>query len=369
MPISFLDLTRQNTEIESDTSAALVRVFRSGKYILGSEVEAFEAEWAAFCGLEAAAGVASGTDALSLALIASGAVRKGTDDEVIVPTLTAPYTALAVLNAGGVPVFADIDPATYTIDSKSIESAITARTRAIVPVHLYGQMADMPSINALAARHQLRVIEDAAQAHGARLKDSSPGGFGRAAAYSFYPTKNLGAFGDGGAVVSDDRALIERVKLLRQGGHAQALASELEGRNSRLDELQAALLRAKLKYLSEWNQRRKQLAALYDELLAPATQLRRPAVRQPDAHVFHLYVVAHPDRQRLQAHLESRGIETMVHYPQLLHQQKLFQRSNQRSLPVAEKLVDSILSLPLHPHLTEDEVRTVACAILEFEGA
>ncbi|MBC8031651.1 MAG: DegT/DnrJ/EryC1/StrS family aminotransferase [Pyrinomonadaceae bacterium] len=369
MPISFLDLTRQNSEIEAETSVALGRVYTSGQYILGPEVVAFEEAWSRFCQVDGAVGVASGTDALSLALVASGTVRKGAGDEVIVPTLTAPYTALAVLNAGGVPVFADVDPATYTIDCKSIEISITSRTRAIVPVHLYGQMADMPAVCALADQHGLTVIEDAAQAHGARLNNRSPGAFGLAAAYSFYPTKNLGGFGDGGAVVSTDKALIERIKVLRQGGHAEALKGQLEGRNSRLDELQAALLGVKLKYLNDWNQRRRKLAALYDEMLAPVAKLRRPDVRQSDSHVFHLYVVAHPNREALQAHLATRGIETMIHYPYLLHQQSLFRQTGQQPLPVAENLADSILSLPLYPHLGEGEVSEVARAIVEFEPA
>jgi dTDP-4-amino-4,6-dideoxygalactose transaminase len=369
MTISFLDLARQNQEIETETSAALARVYRSSQYILGPEVEAFEREWARFCELDSAAGVASGTDALSLALVASGAVRKGAADEVIVPTLTAPYTALAVLNAGGLPVFVDVDPKTYTINSQAVEGAITSRTRAVVPVHLYGQMADMPAICALAEKHGLIVIEDAAQAHGARLNNLSPGAFGLAAAYSFYPTKNLGGFGDGGAVVSRDKSLIERVKILRQGGHAPALSGKLEGRNSRLDELQAALLRVKLKRLNDWNQRRKKLAALYDQLLTPVANLHVPFVTHPDAHVFHLYVVTHPDRDRLQSQLAARGIDTIIHYPHLLHQQELFRRPAQPSLPVAEKLANRILSLPLYPQLTEGEVTTIANAILEFEKA
>lgn len=367
MPISFLDLVRQNPELEAETSAALARVYSSGRYILGPEVEAFEEEWARFCDLKASAAVASGTDALSLALNASGAVRKGAGDEVVVPTLTAPYTALAVLNAGGVPIFADIDPDTYTLDSKAIESALTSRTRAVVPVHLYGQMADMPAICKIADKHQLIVIEDAAQAHGARLNGRSPGAFGLAAAFSFYPTKNLGGFGDGGAVVSNDSDLIEKIKILRQGGHGPALSGQLEGRNSRLDELQAALLRVKLKYLAGWNQRRRNLAALYSEILAPAASLRRPVVREPLAHVFHLYVVAHDDREGLQAHLATRGIETMVHYPHLLHQQRLFQQPQSLRLPVAESLLNRIVSLPLYPQFTESEVRRVAQAVVEFE--
>lgn len=367
MPISFLDLTRQNPELATETSAALARVYSSGRYILGPEVETFEEEWAAFCELKASAAVASGTDALSLALVASGAVRKGAGDEVIVPTLTAPYTALAVLNAGGVPVFADIDSATYTLAPDSIESALTSRTRAIIPVHLYGQMADMPAICEVADKRNLIVIEDAAQAHGARHSGRSAGAFGLAAAYSFYPTKNLGGFGDGGAVVSNDPDLIDRIKILRQGGHEQALAGNLEGRNSRLDEIQAALLRVKLKHLADWNQRRENLARIYNETLAPATGLRRPFVRAQGKHVFHLYVIAHDDREALQAHLSARGIETIIHYSHLLHRQKLFQQSQPLSLPVAEGLLNQLVSLPLYPQLTESEVRTVAQAVVEFE--
>lgn len=367
MPISFLDLTRQNPELEPETSAALVRVYSSGQYILGREVQAFEEEWAEYCDLKACAAVASGTDALALALIASGAVRKGAGDEVIVPTLTAPYTALAVLNAGGVPIFADVDPDTYTLDPDALESVITTRTRAIIPVHLYGQMADMSAICRVAKTNQLVVIEDAAQAHGALQSGSSPGAFGLAAAYSFYPTKNLGGFGDGGAVVSNDPELIEKIKQLRQGGHPPALSGQLEGRNSRLDELQAALLRVKLKYLADWNQRRKNLAELYNGILANAASLRRPFVREANSHVFHLYVVAHNNRAGLQAHLATRGIETIVHYPQLVHTHKLFQHSGGVSLPVAEALVNRIVSLPLYTQLTEREVQTVAQAVVEFE--
>ena len=210
-----------------------------GIFILGREVEAFEEEWARFCGVRGAAGVNSGTDALTLALIASGAVRQGKEDEVITSPLTTAYTALAILNAGGVPVFADIGPRTYTLDPSAVERAITPRTRAVVPVHLYGQLADMPALCELGARHGLIVIEDAAQAHGARIERRRAGALAHAAAFSFYPTKNLGACGDGGAVPSDDAALIERVITLRQGGHAQALRAGVEGRNSRLDELQA----------------------------------------------------------------------------------------------------------------------------------
>lgn len=367
MPISFIDLNQQHNEIEVELRAALSRVLSGGIFCLGPEVEAFEEEWARFCDVRSAASVACGTDAIALALVASGAVRKDQGDEVIVPALTAGYTALAVLNAGGVPVFADIDPQTYTLDPNTCSEAISPRTRAIVPVHLYGQMADMPAICDLAGRHSLVVVEDAAQSHGARLNGKSAGAFGHAAAYSFYPTKNLGACGDGGAVVSNDVSLIERVKTLRQSGHPAAMQGETEGRNSRLDEIQAALLRVKLKRLKEWNRQRQKLAGIYAEMLQDATQLRLPHVRHPEAHVFHLYVVEHPDRDNLRAHLAAKGIETMIHYPLLLHQQKLFHRQGQPALPVAERIVGRLLSLPLHAQLSENDVRSVASAILEFE--
>lgn len=367
MPISFLDLTWQHKEIEPEAAEALARVMRSGVLILGREVEAFEDEWAHFCGAVGAAGVNSGTDALTLALIASGAVRKGRQDEVITSPLTAAYTALAILNAGGIPVFADIDPQTYTLDPSALERAMTPRTRAVVPVHLYGHMADMPSICDVAGRRGLIVIEDAAQAHGARIGGRRAGAHGHASAFSFYPTKNLGAGGDAGAITSNDAGLVERVKTLRQGGHIAALEACVEGRNSRLDELQAALLRIKLPRLERWNERRRRLAGIYDTALRGAA-LQLPVARQPDAHVYHLYVVQHPRRELLKAHLAAQGIETLIHYPFLLHQQAIFRQDTQPALPVAEDVAAKILSLPLHPHLREEEAREVATKILDFES-
>lgn len=367
MRIPFLDLTRQHVELEVEAAAALKQVMAGGVFILGREVEAFEEEWAGFCGVRGAAGVNSGTDALTLALIASGVVRQGRRDEVITSPLTAAYTALAILNAGGVPVFADIDPQTYTLDPSAVEQAITSRTRAVVPVHLYGQMADMPALHAVAAQRGLTLIEDAAQAHGARLGEKCAGAHAHASAFSFYPTKNLGACGDGGAVASNDTALIERVKKLRQGGHPAAFGAGLEGRNSRLDEMQAALLRVKLPHLEKWNERRRSLARIYDETLGRCGALQLPSARQPGAHVYHLYVMQHPRRDSLRSHLAANGIETLIHYPFLLHQQPLFRRTEQSALPVAEDAAGKIISLPLYPHLTEVETREVADKILHFE--
>lgn len=371
MPIPFLDLTRQHREVEAEISRAVERVMASGAYILAREVEAFETEWASFCDVRACAAVGNGTDALALALKASGAVREGRQDEVITTPLTAAYTALAILNAGAVPVFADINPHIYTLDAQAVEAAITERTRAVVPVHLYGQMADMPAICAVAARHNLVVIEDAAQAHGARLMGRLAGTGSHAAAFSFYPTKNLGGMGDGGAVVSNDPALIERVKVLRQGGHPAALALEIEGRNSRLDEMQAAILRVKLRRLEAWNSQRRLLARLYDERFRGArTRVSIPQAPESSEHVHHLYVIQHPERDRLRAFLSARGIETMIHYPYLLHQQTLFRRHRRAhpALTVAEQVQDKILSLPLYPQLRREEVIEVTDAILAFDA-
>lgn len=367
MRVPFLELKRQHSEVGAEAQEALGRVSGRGLYILGPEVEAFEAEWARFCGVRACAGVGTGTDALTLALLASGAVRPGRGDEVITTPLTAGYTALAILAAGGVPVFADIEPHTLTLDPADIERALTKRTRAVVPVHLYGRMADVRGVGEVAARHGLFVVEDAAQAHGAASEGMRAGAHGHAAAFSFYPTKNLGAWGDGGAVTSDDERLVERVKELRQGGHPRALGLEVAGRNSRLDELQAAVLRVKLKRLEDWNQTRRRLAAIYDEQLAAHPRLELPAAPDPAAHARHLYVVQHPERERLRAHLQARGVETAVHYPFLLHQQTLFRRRGRRRLPVAEQAVGRVLSLPLYPQLAEDEQRAVVEAVLSFE--
>ncbi len=365
MQIPFLDLSRQQRELDAEIKAAVVNVLERGHYMLGAEVAQFENEWAQYCGVRAAAGVANGTDALTLALLASGAVRAGCNDEVITTPLTAGYTALAIRNAGGVPVFADIDPQTLTLDPRAIEQVITAQTRAIVPVHLYGQIAAMDVINEIAQRHHLIVIEDAAQAHGASYKGKRAGSFGHAAAFSFYPTKNLGAWGDGGAIVSNDEALIARVKTLRQGGHLTALQGEIVGRNSRLDELQATILRVKLRHLARWTQRRKIIAATY------LTALQTTACQLPhitDGHAVHLFVVRHRDREALRAQLQAGGIETLVHYPYLLHQQPLFQRAEQPVLPVAEQVVNEIFSLPLNPQLADEEIRFVIAALHDLRG-
>jgi dTDP-4-amino-4,6-dideoxygalactose transaminase len=364
MRIPFLDLTRPHQQLEQELSVALRRVLDGGHFILGREVEAFEAEWASYCSVPSALGVGTGTDAITLALVASGAIRPGAGDEVITTPLTAGYTALAILNAGGVPVFADIDPKTYTLDSDSIVQVVTPRTRAILPVHLYGQICDMDAICAVAANHGLFVLEDGAQAHGAHHNGERAGSFGTAAAFSFYPTKNLGGCGDGGVVVTRDAKLAERIRLLREGGHEAAMAEGVEGRNSRLDELQAAVLRVKLRHLDDWNERRRSLSRLYCEALASVQDLRLPL--DTDGHVYHLYVVQHPRRDALRAFLAEHGIETLIHYPVPLHRQPLFQRPNQPALPIAESITPRLLSLPLYPQLSNSEAQAVIDAVLAF---
>lgn len=367
MLVPFLDLTRQHKQLQSELSDALQRVFDSGQFILGDEVAAFEAEWADYCNAPAAVGVGNGTDALTLALIASGAVHPGRGDEVITTPLSAGYTSLAIVNAGGVPVFADIEPDTYTLDPVSVARMITPRTTAIVPVHLFGQMCDMAGINEVAESRHLFILEDAAQAHGARQGGHPVGTFSGAAAFSFYPTKNLGAYGDGGAVVSRYEELIDRVRTLRQGGHELAMSERVAGCNSRLDELQAAVLRVKLKHLDASIKQRKLCAQFYQDALASVPNLRLPLAQDDESHVYHLYVVQHPQRDRLHAHLAARGVETRVHYSCLLHQQPLFYRAEQPALPVAEALVPNLLSLPLHAQLTTAEMETVADTVFSFE--
>ena len=367
MLIPFLDLRRQFLEIEAEIAAATRRVLSGGIYILGPEVESFEEDWARFCGVAGAATVGNGTEALTLALVASRAVRQGKGDEVITSTLTSPYTALGIINAGGVPVFVDINPFTYTLDPEAVERAITPRTRAIVPVHIYGLMADMPAICEIASRRDLVVIEDAAQAHGARSAKYIPA-TALAAAYSFYPTKNLGAYGDGGAVTSNDESLIKTIKLLRQGGHGSALERTEAGLNSRLDEVQAAILRAKVEHLNEWNDRRRRLAHMYTLALQESPQIQVPTTEESTSHARHLYVIQHEKRDSLRKHLADQGIETMIHYPFLLHHQPVFKQTTQRSLPVAERVVNQILSLPLYPQLQDTEIEKVIESVRGFNG-
>ena len=347
--------------------AAIDRVVASGWFVLGPEVEAFEAEFAAACGASHAVGVGTGTDALALILRALGI---GAGDEVITTPLSAAFTALAVLMVGARPVFADVGPERLTIDPDTIDRAVTARTRAILPVHLYGQPADMDAIERLASRHGLAIVEDCCQAHLASAAGRPVGTIGAAGAFSFYPTKNLGAFGDGGAVVTNDRALADRVRRLRNGGQVARNHHDEPGVNSRLDELQAAILRARLPFLAEWTRRRRALAAAYRTALANAP-VRVPA-EQDAGHVYHLFVVrcgggsAGGRRAALQRHLAARGIDTLVHYPVPIPRQPAMAGTDPADCPRAAAACNEVLSLPLHPGLDGADLAEVAAAVCAF---
>jgi dTDP-4-amino-4,6-dideoxygalactose transaminase len=363
-PLPFNDLAGQYAALKEAIDAATARVLAGGWYILGEETAAFEAEFAAYCGAAGCVGVNSGTDALALALQACGI---GPGDEVITVAHTAVATAAAIRLTGATPVFADIDPVTYTLDPEHAARAVTVRTRAIVPVHLYGQPADMDGVLALAQAHGLRVIEDCAQAHGARDNGRPVGTLGDLGCFSFYPTKNLGALGDGGAVIGNDAALLEGVRLRREYGWTPAdrYVSQIEGTNSRLDEIQAAILRVKLAKLDEWNARRRALALRYAKELPP--QIARPVEMAFAHHVYHLYVVRTPRRDEARRSLAAAGIATGIHYPVPIHRQPAYTRDfSHYQLPVTEAAAGEILSLPLHPLLRDRDVDRVAAALTAF---
>lgn len=366
LQILFNDLAAQHAAIADELESAIRRVLRSGWYILGSEVEAFEAEFATWLELpngSHAVGVNSGTDALHLALRACDV---GPGDEVITVSHTAVATAAAVALTGARPVFVDIDPATYTLDPAQLAAHISPRTKAIIPVHLYGQPADLGPLLEVAQAAQVRVIEDCAQAHGARYRGRPVGTWGDLGCFSFYPTKNLGAVGDGGLVVSRVAELAGRVRLLREYGWQTGAryVSQEQGMNSRLDELQAAVLRVKLVHLDAWNARRQALAARYTALLAE-TSVQVPVVRADGTHVYHLYVVRHRQRDALRQALAAQGIATLVHYPVPIHEQPAYRHlAPTAGLPVTERVAREILSLPLYPELADEAITAVASAVI-----
>lgn len=360
--VPFNDLRAQYLAQKTDIDAAVARALESGWYILGKETTAFEAAFAAFCGVAGCAGVNSGTDALHLALRACGV---GPGDEVITVAHTAVATVAAIRMAGATPVLVDISPDTYTMAPAALAAAITSATRAVIPVHLYGHPAPLAEIAAICTQRGLWLIEDCAQAHGAAYAGRPVGSFGHLACFSFYPTKNLGAIGDGGAVVGSDDGLLEKVRLLREYGWTPAAryVSQVEGMNSRLDELQAAILRARLAHLAADNETRRRLAALYGATL-PAGAVK-PVELPGCRHVYHLYVVRVPERARVRAKLAEAGIGTAIHYPVPVHLQPAYQGGAvvARDLRETERAADEILSLPLHPALTEAQVLRVAEAV------
>ena len=355
--IPFVDLVSQYRGIADEVRAAIEPVMATSRFILGLEVKQFEQEFAAYCGAQHCVGVASGTDALYLTLCALGI---GPGDEVITQANTFIATPLSISYTGARPVLVDCDPLTYQIDVKKVEAAITPRTKAIIPVHLYGQPADMDAIVAIAKRHNLRVIEDACQAHGAEYRGKRVGAFGDAAAFSFYPGKNLGAYGDGGAITTNSEALAIKLRATREYGQAAKYHHDFKGFNSRLDTMQAAILRVKLKHLPDWTAARQRAAAAY------ATALQRIGVEPPQqvsygTHVWHLYIIQVANRTKVQEQLSAAGVATGIHYPIPVHLQKVYADLGYKrgAFPAAEAAADRILSLPMFPELTLEQVNYV----------
>ena len=362
--VPFVDLKAQYHTIRDEVRAEVDTVFESTQFILGDRVGEFEREFANYLGVKHAIGVGSGLDALRLALEAAGV---GSGDEVIIPANTFIATALAVSGTGAKPVLVDCKEDTYQIDPSLIEQAITPRTKVIMPVHLYGQAADMSAIMEIAQSHQLEVIEDAAQAHGTRFMDQSCGSYGLAGCFSFYPGKNLGAYGDGGAIVTNSDEFAKKVNSLRNYGQKQKYVHVEKGTNSRLDTVQAAILKIKLRHLDDWNAERRNHAALYSDSLANH-DLIVPALDPRSTHIFHLYVVRTRQREALQKHLADRGIQTGIHYPIPIHLQEAYADLGfgKGAFPVTEKLADEIVSLPMYPELTQQQIEFVLEGISSF---
>ena len=343
--------------------SAIQRVLNSGWYVLGNEVSEFEKEFAQFNNTSHTIGVGSGTEALHIAL---RALDVGTDDEVITAAHTAVATASAIGLAGAIPIFLDIEPDHFTIDPELITAAITPKTKAIIPVHIYGQPCDMDAIMEIANKNNLKVIEDCAQAHGAEYKGKRIGSIGDVGCFSFYPTKNLGAIGDGGALVTNNNQLAEKIKLIREYGWEERYVSSKEGWNSRLDELQAAILRVKLKNLDMDNHRRRQHSEKYIELLK-GLPLELPIIRDNCSHVFHLFVIKTNNRNSLKEYLQNKGVNTTIQYPVPVHRQKYFQKMhNGQPLPVTEQAAKNILSLPMYPELGENEILIVSKMLKDY---
>ena len=364
MKVPFLDFQAPYLELKAELDAAYQRVMESGWYILGKEVEAFETEFAVYCETKYCIGVGNGLEALHLIL---RAMEIGVGDEVIVPANTYIASWLAVSQVGATLVPVEPDEKTHNINPSLIENAITDRTKAIMAVHLYGQPADMDTINEIAARHNLKVIEDAAQGHGARYKNRRVGSLGDAAGFSFYPTKNLGAIGDAGAVTTNNAELADKIRLLRNYGSRVKYENEIQGYNSRLDELQAAFLRVKLAKLDEWNARRVKIAEKYLKTLSKNPHLMLPFVPDWAEPVWHLFVVRHPNRYNLEQHLRKNGIATLIHYPIPPHLSDAYAGEGWHldSFPVSERLSREILSLPIGSHLNDQQIEAVTRTLLE----
>jgi dTDP-4-amino-4,6-dideoxygalactose transaminase len=354
--IPFFNFKREHAGIQQDISEAIERVFKSGRFVLGDEVAAFETEFSSYFGSKFAIGVNSGSDALFLALKALGIEK---NSEVITVSHTFVSTVDSIVRCGAKPVFVDVEPDTYCIDAAKIEEKITERTKAILPVHLYGHPAHLDKVLKIATQYDLSIVEDACQAHGAEYKGRKVGSFGDIGCFSFYPVKNLGAYGDGGMVTTNDSSLAERVTLLRNYGQSRKYYHDIVGINSRLDELQAAILRVKLSRLNEWIEKRRRIAKLYNELLEH-TDVVLPSERNYAKHAYHLFVIRLAERDKCQRLLQKRGIQTQIHYPIPVHKQKAYTEfENVKDLSDTEVICNEILSLPLYPSMTDEEVTYV----------
>jgi dTDP-4-amino-4,6-dideoxygalactose transaminase len=365
--VPFVDLAAQYRTIAAEVDQGVAQVLREADFILGHEVQRFEQEFAVFCEAKYAVGVDSGTSAIELAL---RACEVGAGHEVITPANSFIATSLAISHAGATPVLVDVDPCTYTIDLAAIERAITPRTKAILPVHLYGHPAYMDRIQQIAERHRLVVIEDACQAHGARYRGRRVGSWSNASAFSFYPGKNLGAYGDGGIVVTNDQRIAQRIEMLRNYGQQEKYHHRFRGFNRRLDTLQAVILRVKLRYLESWNEARRRNAALYHKFLK-GSGVGLPTESADARSAWHLYVIRVRDRDALREHLASRGVSTGVHYPIPIHLQPAYQDLGHKEgdFPVSESCARSILSLPMYAELARRQIELVAEGVREFMNA
>jgi dTDP-4-amino-4,6-dideoxygalactose transaminase len=364
MAIPLVNLKKQYAPLKDEIITGIEHVFDGMQLFLGENVQAVEKEFAQFCGVQYGVGVSDGTSALHIILRAMGI---GPGDEVITVSHTFIATPEAILLAGATPVFVDIDPITCLMDVNNVEAKITPRTKAILPVHLYGQTVDMDPLIELASKHHLRVIEDAAQAHGAEYKGRKAGSLGDAAGFSFYYSKNLGAYGEGGFVTTNDPDLYRRIRMIRDHGSERRYYHDLIGMNARLDEIQAVVLRAKLPHLAEWNEQRRSYASLYNKLLK-GTPAVTPTEKTGNKHIYHLYVVRVPKRDELQAWLKERGIFTGIHYPVPNHLQPAMNSLGykQGDFPITEKITGEIISLPMFPDLTKEEIETVSNEVRNF---
>lgn len=349
------DFRAEYQSLHKEIDEAIHRVLTSGWHILGKEVESFEREFAEFLGVKRVIGVANGLEAIQLGLMALGI---GPGDEVITTPLSAVATALAITNMGATPVFADID-AYYHLDPKEVEKKITSKTKAVLPVHLYGQSADISGLQRVCKKHNIFLLEDAAQAHGAKYGDAYVGGFGTFGAFSFYPTKNLGAYGDGGAISTNDEALADHLSMLRNYGQKHRYEHLDLGLNSRLDELQAAILRVKLKYLAKWNARRHEIANMYAQSFSTNKKIQTPISRQNTIHAYHLYVIQIENRNDVMQKLQNHSITALIHYPTPIHKQPCYPTYHDQKYDMTETAVKRILSLPIHPFLSNDDVNKV----------